>query len=509
MKNKFLISIFIFVSITITFLFAKTQPVSEDDFEWLVVFDFPQDDHDFGPYNNYRSNGDDPFTGDFHEGLAIVASNGKGGYINTEGKLVIKFQRGICRNFHDGLAAVKKGNLWGYIDREGKFIIKPQFDNLGVDVGDFHEGLARIGYDGYINKQGKLVIKFDEFHILGDFHEGLASIGVSGKWGYINKQGKLVIKTQYNFGAGDFSGGRARVNMDGIEGDFYIDKKGKVISSTETEFEFEEEDAEVKAVNEFHEGLILYTDSDENGHSKYGYKDKQDKIVIKAQFDEAHIFSEGFALVKKGDKRGFIKHPSHSGKDQLTKNLNNYKKVISSKSIEPDLKANYYNIGDRGPAGGWIFYDKGNSKGGWRYLEAAPEDQGTNTWWGADAIYKTKTGIGTGKLNTKKIIADNIGKPNQYGEICAAKLCADYQGGGKNDWFLPSKDELNLMYVNLAIKDLGNFTLNEYWSSSKINSSEIWAHRFDNSYNYDNRQYRTNKYNCEGIYPSVRAIRAF
>ena len=125
-----------------------------------------------------------------------------------------------------------------------------------------------------------------------------------------------------------------------------------------------------------------------------------------------------------------------------------------------------YKIGERGPAGGWIIYDKGNTKGGWRYLEAAPEDiRGNDKYvqWASNyrIIGAFGTAIGTGKSNTKKIV-QALG----YGEY-AAKLCVDYRGGGKDDWFLPSMEELNLLYKRLYKKGIGNMERSFYWSSSE------------------------------------------
>lgn len=121
-----------------------------------------------------------------------------------------------------------------------------------------------------------------------------------------------------------------------------------------------------------------------------------------------------------------------------------------------------YKIGDRGPAGGWIFYDKGDSTGGWRYFEAAPDDQGTAIWGclNVNEITGFETEVGTGKINTERIIK----QCNE--EDTAAQLAVRYKGGGVTDWYLPSVGELRLMRDNLAKNDGKGFKPESYWSSS-------------------------------------------
>lgn len=122
-----------------------------------------------------------------------------------------------------------------------------------------------------------------------------------------------------------------------------------------------------------------------------------------------------------------------------------------------------YAIRGRGPAGGWIFYDKGSYSDGWRYLEAAPIDQTLRSWgFGYSVVGADGTAIGTGKQNTLDIIAGDA-QPNK-----AADECANYSivNGGVtyDDWFLPSLDELNQMYENLHMYGVGDFVDDEYWS---------------------------------------------
>jgi hypothetical protein len=163
-----------------------------------------------------------------------------------------------------------------------------------------------------------------------------------------------------------------------------------------------------------------------------------------------------------------------------------------------------YPIGSTGPAGGIVFYDAGNyTTYGWRYLECAPSDQSDGLMW-FDGTYRDiagarETAIGTGKANTAAIIAAQ-GPTIAY----AANICTNLRLGGYSDWFLPSKEELNLMFTNLyeASPSLGSFTsFRFYWSSSQDRTNYAWDHAFNSI-----GQQLTDD-TLSGCY--VRAIRAF
>ena len=91
-----------------------------------------------------------------HCGLRPVKVEGKYGYIDKKGNIVINPQFDNAHYFRKGLAAVMIGDKWGFIDKTGKYVINPQFD---FTYG-FSEGLARVEIGGnarYINKRGEIV----------------------------------------------------------------------------------------------------------------------------------------------------------------------------------------------------------------------------------------------------------------------------------------------------------------------------------------------------------------
>jgi hypothetical protein len=108
----------------------------------------------------------------------------------------------------------------------------------------------------------------------------------------------------------------------------------------------------------------------------------------------------------------------------------------------------------------------------------------------------TGTAIGTGKANTAAIIA------SQGAGVYAAKLCDDLVVGIYKDWYLPSKDELNLMYTNIGqgVTNGGGFASNNYWSSTEHDNYNAWDHYF-----YAGNQGTSHKGNV--LY--ARAVRTF
>jgi hypothetical protein len=137
-------------------------------------------------------------------------------------------------------------------------------------------------------------------------------------------------------------------------------------------------------------------------------------------------------------------------------------------------------------------------------LIVATADQSTGVVW-ANPAYQTEavpdgtsTDYGEGENNTNNIIAQHGGVSTNY----AAGVARAYTGGGHDDWFLPSKDELNKLWLNR--ETIGGFTDTDggdYWSSSEYRSGRAWCQVFDDPPSMDDWF----KY-CA---PRVRAVRYF
>jgi len=156
--------------------------------------------------------------------------------------------------------------------------------------------------------------------------------------------------------------------------------------------------------------------------------------------------------------------------------------------------------------GGIVFWvdPTDNTKG----KVCAMTDQSIGAEWGCYSINVAGAdALDNGLQNTLDILNEGCGLDNQTNSV-AANICAAYRGGGYSDWFLPSKDELNQMYLNkatinaTAIANGGSgFANSSYWSSTEYDFSNAWRQYFYNGSQgyYDKRQY--------SFY--VRAVRAF
>lgn len=266
--------------------------------------------------------------------LFRIIRNGKYGYINKKGQVIISCKYDYAGVFSEGLARVKINDSYGYIDVTGKIIIKTVFDSKS---DDFHEEFARVRVKekyGYINKTGQTVIPC-EFDDARNFSEGLARVKKKGLFGYINTAGEIVIPCKYER-AGNFHEGISWVMGEDDDYYTYIDKGGKEIFTYELDEDEEpsnfregllcvcidDEDDEFYGyinrdgervieidsddydeIGGFHEGLAFVRDCDEE---KYGYINKNGKLVIKCKYDGANGFCEDLASVKENRKWGFI-----------------------------------------------------------------------------------------------------------------------------------------------------------------------------------------------------------
>ncbi|MBT8143570.1 MAG: hypothetical protein KJO55_02655, partial [Gammaproteobacteria bacterium] len=152
-----------------------------------------------------------------------------------------------------------------------------------------------------------------------------------------------------------------------------------------------------------------------------------------------------------------------------------------------------FEIGDTGPGGGIVFYLEPGSDGTHGLL-AADSDLSASHPWGCfgSNTGATDTDIGTGLTNTQTIISNACSNSDT-----AAELAGNNPASG---WFLPSRNELDLMHENLHSQGLGGFADEVYWSSSEATANNAWSQIFGNGLIIQNNKTTLRR---------VRAIRAF
>lgn len=259
----------------------------------------------------------------FSEGLCAVRSNGKSGFIDGSGAVVIPLEYDEVYSFSEGLAAVRKDDHFGFIDTSGKLVIPLEYEK----VSSFYEGSAWFRKEkagwlwfpkstqyGRIDQKGKVVMKTKyELSISGlDDYCGNYAITQDGdNEGLINRQGELIIPNRYRvriidgmdefvFYAGENTDAEydsIHTSGDGIfavkKGDLcgYISEKGEVVLPLE----------EYSRADSFQNGFAVVAKNDQ-----YGFINTAGELVVPMEYEYADDFSDGLAKVKKDGSFGFI-----------------------------------------------------------------------------------------------------------------------------------------------------------------------------------------------------------
>ncbi|MFC4305968.1 WG repeat-containing protein [Cohnella boryungensis] len=257
--------------------------------------------------------------------------NGKWGYFDQEGNVVVRPLYDDADAFSEGLAGVRISDFWGYINEEGSVVVTPEYHFVGPYVKG--QSIVKNSKGYFLIDQSGVQIKT----ITGDFEidEPIEQAASHGEWikiqheerfGYINFSGNIVIPPQY-VESGTFSNGLAWVKSDHGRYSF-IDSSGTTTIGLPDHIipdSFSEGMAAVRDIHSLKSGFIdtngqliiainlSNPDSFSEGlttviinNGKMGYIDLQGHFVIEGAYDEALPFINGTALVSIGDKSGFI-----------------------------------------------------------------------------------------------------------------------------------------------------------------------------------------------------------
>lgn len=129
--------------------------------------------------------------------LIAVRENDKWGFVNTQGKQIVPCEYNTVLPATEGYAAIMKNDMWGFVDSTGKIIATPQYKS----VLPFKNGLAVVltadNRQVFIDTQAREALEFTQYDVVTPFSEGFSVVQKQGKKGVINKSGKQIIPLDY------------------------------------------------------------------------------------------------------------------------------------------------------------------------------------------------------------------------------------------------------------------------------------------------------------------------
>lgn len=257
----------------------------------------------------------------FGDSLVRASLNDNQGILNEEGKVIIPFEYEEIYNFKEGLAMARKDGKYGCIDRLNRVIIPFEYEGGGLGDG-FSEGLIALKKDGaygYLDQQGNVIIPFDERNVGTPFSSGLATISKGGGPSIVLENGQLVhrIPDPFMMAFIDKSGTQVTDFYKGEYEDFrngysvvtnginrrkgLIDRHGNMIVPMQYW---------LVASGWIKDGLVcVMYDTDKVGFVNL----RTGELTIPCEYDTTggYAFSEGLWPVKKNGKCGFLNMSNH------------------------------------------------------------------------------------------------------------------------------------------------------------------------------------------------------
>ncbi|HYC84611.1 MAG TPA: WG repeat-containing protein, partial [Chryseosolibacter sp.] len=187
--------------------------------------------------------------------------------------------------FSEGLAAVRLNGKWGFVDKTGKLVIPLRYDF----VGNFSEGLATVTVNdkrGFIDKNGDLVIPLN-YEFADSFNGGYASVTVlvnqTRKRTFIDKNGNPILEPgDYTIFNGRWKPGVVLLKNK-VDGKFYFyNVRTKRFKPSRYEY-----------IEDLSDGLRLV-----KVNGKYGYVDESERFVVPPKYQVAKSFNNGFARIQ-------------------------------------------------------------------------------------------------------------------------------------------------------------------------------------------------------------------
>ncbi len=245
----------------------------------------------------------------FSEELAAVRlQSGKYSFINKEAKGIIEVEANYVGDFHNGVAMIANNGRCGYMDHSGQTIIPLMYEapprgnaidaaSDVVAVKDTSQNQTSPLAWKYVDLENNTIFE-QGFYGAKQVSGGLAAVCMPnkekpdnpalGKWGFIDKNGNIVIPPLYD-DEEPFKEGMARITIKDKSGE------GKAEKYTFINKENQRLSQEFDMANSFSDDLAV-VGTKKDGEMLFGYINKSGNYVIKPRFDKANNFSEGLAF---------------------------------------------------------------------------------------------------------------------------------------------------------------------------------------------------------------------
>ncbi|MBP6688102.1 MAG: WG repeat-containing protein [Lacibacter sp.] len=230
---------------------------------------------------------------DVAEGFGAVLKDGKWGFVDTSGKLVIPLQFENPSQFKQGFATVKKEGKMGIINKTGKVLVDFLYDY----IGDYNDGLFSArdfkSKYGFIDSANNVLIPFDYDEVnISWFSGGLAIMKRGNKYGAVDKTNKAVIPFEYD---------ELGIN-DGFEPGYVVGKKAnKIVLVDKTGQLINLPGIDVyEKIQPVKNNLLLVK---EKASGSEGIIDLTGKVIIPIQYKSVTDFYKGYAIVESDSGR--------------------------------------------------------------------------------------------------------------------------------------------------------------------------------------------------------------
>lgn len=296
---------------------------------------------------------------DNKEGFIVKGDDGKYGIVDSSNKTILEIKYDEIVNVHgNDLYVVKQSGKQIVVQKDGTEVLSTGFDEIKEILKNTDNGIIYVKNNKYgvMKITGEVTITAD-YEELKEAKSGLLIAKQNGKYGVIDLQKDTKIEFNYisiyyNEKADLYVAEKEDYSNDIIDNTFAVRQSGILIDLDDDKgyIELKQEDAykyynfkfEEKNVAEIYTGNTLFK-SKKDG--KYGFIDKDGKVVIDYQYDDVtEQNSYGYAGIKKDGKWGSIDNKGNVVQEP-TYNLEDYLKIdfIAGWHFGKDINLNYYN----------------------------------------------------------------------------------------------------------------------------------------------------------------------